>query len=44
MVAVGAQVIGVKVAQDCLLALLAAEFSTEEQFRIGWSKSGNWSV
>jgi ribose 5-phosphate isomerase B len=30
---VGAQVIGLKVAEDCLRAFLAARFSTEEQFR-----------
>jgi ribose 5-phosphate isomerase B len=31
--AIGAQVVGAKVAEDCLRAFLAAEFSTEEQFR-----------
>jgi ribose 5-phosphate isomerase B len=31
--AIGAQVIGVKAAEDCLRAFLAAEFSTEEHFR-----------
>jgi ribose 5-phosphate isomerase B len=35
---VGAQVIGAKVAEDCLKAFLAAEFSTEEQFRRRVSK------
>jgi ribose 5-phosphate isomerase B len=30
---IGAQVIGAKLAEDCLRAFLAAEFSTEEQFR-----------
>lgn len=30
---IGAQVIGVKAAEDCLRAFLAATFSTEEQFR-----------
>ena len=30
---IGAQVIGAKVAEDCLRAFLSAEFSTEEQFR-----------
>jgi ribose 5-phosphate isomerase B len=31
--AIGAQVIGIKAAEDCLRAFLAAEFSTEEHFR-----------
>jgi ribose 5-phosphate isomerase B len=35
---IGAQVIGAKVAEDCLRAFLAAEFSTEEQFRRRVSK------
>jgi ribose 5-phosphate isomerase B len=30
---IGAQVVGQKLAEDCLRAFLAAEFSTEEQFR-----------
>jgi ribose 5-phosphate isomerase B len=30
---IGAQVVGAKVAEDCLRAFLSAEFSTEEQFR-----------
>jgi ribose 5-phosphate isomerase B len=30
---IGAQVIGAKVAEDCLRAFLSAAFSTEEQFR-----------
>lgn len=30
---VGAQVVGAKVAQDCLRAFLSAEFSTAEEFR-----------
>ena len=30
---IGAQVIGAKVAEDCLRAFLSASFSTEEQFR-----------
>jgi ribose 5-phosphate isomerase B len=33
VVCIGAQVIGLKVAEDCLRAFLAAKFSTEEQFR-----------
>jgi ribose 5-phosphate isomerase B len=33
VVCIGAQVIGLKVAEDCLLSFLSAEFSTEEQFR-----------
>ena len=33
VVCIGAQVIGLKVAEDCLRAFLSAEFSTEEQFR-----------
>jgi ribose 5-phosphate isomerase B len=33
VVCIGAQVIGAKVAEDCLHAFLSAEFSTEEQFR-----------
>ncbi len=30
---IGAQIVGIKVAEDCLLAFLTAEFSTEEHFR-----------
>ncbi len=30
---IGAQIVGIKVAEDCLRAFLAAEFSTEEEFR-----------
>jgi ribose 5-phosphate isomerase B len=30
---IGAQVVGLNVAQECLRAFLSAEFSTEEQFR-----------
>lgn len=33
VVCIGAQVIGIKLAEDCLRAFLAANFSTEEQFR-----------
>ena len=40
VVCIGAQVIGAKVAEDCLRAFLAAEFSTEEQFRIRVAKIG----
>jgi ribose 5-phosphate isomerase B len=35
---VGAQVIGLKTAEDCLTAFLAAAFSTDEQFRIRVAK------
>ena len=35
---IGAQVIGAKVAEDCLRAFLSASFSTEEQFRIRVAK------
>lgn len=38
---IGAQIIGVKVAEDCLLAFLAARFSTEEQFRRRVAKLGD---
>lgn len=38
VVAIGAQVIGLKTAEECLRAFLAAEFSTEGQFRIRVSK------
>lgn len=38
VVAIGAQVIGIKVAEDCLRAFLAAEFSTDPQFRIRVAK------
>ncbi|MBZ5622330.1 MAG: ribose 5-phosphate isomerase B [Acidobacteriia bacterium] len=41
VVAIGAQVIGAKVAEDCLRAFLAAEFSTEEQFRRRVAKLGD---
>lgn len=40
VVCIGAQVVGLKVAEDCLLAFLAAEFSTEEQFRNRVAKIG----
>ena len=40
VVCIGAQVIGVKLAEDCLRAFLAAEFSTEEQFRRRVEKLG----
>ncbi|MBZ5586270.1 MAG: RpiB/LacA/LacB family sugar-phosphate isomerase [Acidobacteriia bacterium] len=30
---IGAQIVGIKVAEDCLRAFLAAEFSTAEEFR-----------
>jgi len=33
VVCIGAEVIGIKLAEDCLRAFLAANFSTEEQFR-----------
>ncbi|MFI5357684.1 MAG: RpiB/LacA/LacB family sugar-phosphate isomerase [Opitutales bacterium] len=33
VVCIGAQIVGQKLAEDCLRAFLAAEFSTEEQFR-----------
>jgi ribose 5-phosphate isomerase B len=32
-VCIGAQIIGEKVAEECLRAFLAAEFSTGEEFR-----------
>lgn len=38
VVCIGAQVVGLKVAEDCLRAFLSAEFSTEEQFRIRVAK------
>ncbi len=41
VVCVGAQVIGQKVAEDCLRAFLAAEFSTDEQFRRRVAKLGD---
>ncbi len=41
VVCIGAQVIGAKVAEDCLRAFLAAEFSTEEQFRRRVAKLGD---
>lgn len=31
---IGAQIVGIKTAEDCLRAFLAADFSTEEQFRV----------
>ena len=37
---IGAQVVGQKAVEDCLRAFLAAEFSTEEQFRIRVAKLG----
>jgi ribose 5-phosphate isomerase B len=40
VVCIGAQVIGSKVAEDCLRAFLSAEFSTEEQFRTRVAKLG----
>ncbi len=40
VVCIGAQVIGLKVAEDCLRAFLSAEFSTEEQFRQRVAKLG----
>jgi len=40
VVAIGAQIVGNKVAEDCLRAFLAAEFSTEEQFRRRVAKLG----
>jgi ribose 5-phosphate isomerase B len=40
VVAIGAQIVGAKVAEDCLRTFLAAEFSTEEQFRIRVRKLG----
>ena len=33
VVCIGAEVIGIKLAEDCLRAFLAANFSTDEQFR-----------
>ncbi len=33
VVAIGAQIIGIKAAEDCLRTFLAAEFSSDEQFR-----------
>lgn len=33
VVCIGAEVVGIKLAQDCLCAFLAANFSTDEQFR-----------
>ena len=40
VVAIGAQIVGAKIAEDCLRIFLAAEFSTEEQFRIRVRKLG----
>jgi ribose 5-phosphate isomerase B len=34
VVCIGAQVVGAKLAEDCLRAFLSARFSTEQQFRI----------
>ncbi len=36
--AIGAQIVGIKVAEDCLRAFLAARFSTDPQFRIRVAK------
>lgn len=41
IVCIGAQVIGMKVAEDCLRAFLSAQFSTEEQFRRRVAKLGD---
>jgi len=38
VVCIGAQIVGIKVAEDCLRAFLSAEFSTDEQFRRRVSK------
>jgi ribose 5-phosphate isomerase B len=38
---IGAQIVGAKLAEDCLRAFLAAEFSTEEQFRRRVAKLGD---
>ena len=38
VVAIGAQIVGIKTAEDCLRAFLNTEFSTEKQFRIRVSK------
>jgi len=40
VVSIGAQIVGQKIAEDCLRTFLAAEFSTEEQFRIRVRKLG----
>jgi ribose 5-phosphate isomerase B len=40
VVCIGAQIVGQKTAEDCLRAFLAAEFSTEEQFRRRVAKLG----
>jgi ribose 5-phosphate isomerase B len=40
VVAIGAQVVGAKVAEDCLLAFLSASFSTAEEFRNRVAKIG----
>ena len=40
--AIGAQVIGEKIAQECLRAFLSARFSTEEQFRRRVAKLGEF--
>jgi ribose 5-phosphate isomerase B len=39
---VGAQIIGIKAAEDCLRAFLNAQFSTEEQFRRRVAKLGDF--
>ena len=41
VVCIGAQVIGMKVAEDCLRAFLSAQFSAEEQFRRRVAKLGD---
>ena len=41
VVCIGAQIIGAKVAEECLRAFLAAEFSTEEHFRRRVAKLGD---
>jgi ribose 5-phosphate isomerase B len=41
VVCIGAQVIGMKVVEDCLRAFLSAQFSTEEQFRRRVAKLGD---
>jgi ribose 5-phosphate isomerase B len=41
VVCIGAQVIGMKVVEDCLRAFLSAQFSTEEQFQRRVAKLGD---
>ena len=41
VVCIGAQIVGAKVAEDCLRAFLAAEFSTEVEFRRRVAKLGD---